>query len=668
MKRPYEYEVDVAIEEKERVLLKIELPEPGTQSKTQLNISGKGVFKIDNEGILDVGIGHELLGKKAIITANLSNFEYDLALFIYKLYVNDTILVDHRSDKSESKLPEVKIIIYFIPKTIDDTDIKIDKKVKKRRKPTGEGKQQPPPKIDQKGKVPPPPQTKKNKLSESVPVYTDNPELSDRLGRLPIAKSIVAVVNNIWDSQNQSKDHRQSFMIHVQGPWGSGKSTFLNLVEKELKKKDWIVVKYNAWQHQHMDNPWWSLLNCVYKDSIKQTSLLSRLPFIIKEKMRRFFSGKLLYNFLTIILFIVTIILAFVFIPKLISGDSAAQNNNVTPIAELIVLLGSALFTIISFVKSVSNSLLPGSSESANSFLKQGRDPLNRVKRHFNSLIHSAKKPIAIFIDDIDRCEPDLAVRLLEGIQTLFRDEKVLYIVAADRNWIAKCFEIHYEKFADTSVNQGSRLGYLFIQKAFQLSVRLPLLSQNKIKSYWNLLLENGLKPDDEFEKKAKELAIKYKDAETEEQVRNITNDLIANENIPESIAKSAAIDKLNEQEFLEATEHELSEYGEYLEPNPRAIKRLANFYNVFNRTLFLEDRHLDTSVKVRWLILSQRWPVLADILEKHPGIIEDGNKAEEMEVNNILLLPEVKKLISGTTKYKKLTEQDIKDCIGWED
>src|SRR3712207_7942290 len=40
------------------------------------------------------------------------------------------------------------------------------------------------------------------------------------------------------------------------------------------------------------------------------------------------------------------------------------------------------------------------------------------------------------FVDDLDRCQSSYVIRLLEGIQTLFSDPRVMYVISADRRWL----------------------------------------------------------------------------------------------------------------------------------------------------------------------------------------------------------------------------------------
>jgi hypothetical protein len=82
--------------------------------------------------------------------------------------------------------------------------------------------------------------------------------------------------------------------------------------------------------------------------------------------------------------------------------------------------------------------------------------------------------PLAVLIDDLDRCDKDYVVQLLEGIQTIFIRAPVTYVAAADRRWIEASFEERYEPFVQHLSEPARGLGYLFLEKAFQLSTTLP--------------------------------------------------------------------------------------------------------------------------------------------------------------------------------------------------
>ena len=111
-------------------------------------------------------------------------------------------------------------------------------------------------------------------------------------------------------------------------------------------------------------------------------------------------------------------------------------------------------------------------------------------------MIGQIGRPVAVFIDDLDRCDAKFVVELLQNIQTLFRSAPVLYVVAADRAWICTSYEQVYEDFTDNIGLPGKSMGHLFLEKVFQLSVEVPDLSDAIHNAHWEGLIRGADKAD----------------------------------------------------------------------------------------------------------------------------------------------------------------------------
>jgi len=161
---------------------------------------------------------------------------------------------------------------------------------------------------------------------DAAPLHVDSLEKEDRLGREAFARSLAARLRRIW--QDYSQEAESSFILHLHGPWGAGKTTLLRLLRKELApetdvvRKDkktalqellrkvlrretnvarpdesrWIVVEFNAWRHQWLDPPWWSLLNSVYLESLRslreEGGWLRACRHRLRESGRRLLAGR----------------------------------------------------------------------------------------------------------------------------------------------------------------------------------------------------------------------------------------------------------------------------------------------------------------------------------------------------------------------------------------
>src|SRR5207249_3054576 len=103
-----------------------------------------------------------------------------------------------------------------------------------------------------------------------------------------------------------------------------------------------------------------------------------------------------------------------------------------------------------------------GPAQPGKTFLETSRDPMRGLSDHFRVLAQLIGRPVAILIDDLDRCQGTYVVELLDGIQTLFRGAPVTYVVAADRRWLRTSYETAYQPYVATVQDLGQPLGYLF--------------------------------------------------------------------------------------------------------------------------------------------------------------------------------------------------------------
>jgi len=79
----------------------------------------------------------------------------------------------------------------------------------------------------------------KNQLLADPPITSKS---EDRLGRAPLAEKIATMINKF--------DGQDSFVIGIEGVWGSGKTSFIELVLESLgtqNKEKWKIVRFNPW-------------------------------------------------------------------------------------------------------------------------------------------------------------------------------------------------------------------------------------------------------------------------------------------------------------------------------------------------------------------------------------------------------------------------------------
>jgi hypothetical protein len=182
-----------------------------------------------------------------------------------------------------------------------------------------------------------------------------------------------------------------------------------------------------------------------------------------------------------------------------------------------------------------------------------------------------------VCVDDLDRCSADYVVKVLEGMQTMFAHPDVVWIVAADRRWVAEAFEWKYPT-SKSVAEPGNRLGYQFLEKAFQLTIALPEINDYEKGKFWRLVVgeSSADEAEDEELTGAEE---RLRQQNTESGKLDVLGQL------PPELAErlvGKVIGQMSSVEVDISVEHFLTRFSDVIKPNPRAMKRLVNSYTVY--------------------------------------------------------------------------------------
>jgi hypothetical protein len=495
---------------------------------------------------------------------------------------------------------------------------------------------------------------------EAVPIHPDAPAKVDELGRMGFAITLAKRIRRM-----RSEDKESSFILHIHGPWGSGKSSLLNFLGQQLKGEDsdpnagttkpWVVIEFNAWQYQRFGPPWWWLIKALFQQGFqqlwtiqwrksKERSFLGKMRALFREKRRVLLALRDWWRAIMLMLreylwrffetgwtlYLLALSLVFLVIWLISKGFSA--NEIATGIFDNVEKY-SAILTIITvgwgLVFGISRSLLPGSAEAARTFQETTRNPTQALTRHFNSLVKRLRYPVAIFIDDLDRCQNSYVIELLEGIQTMFREAPVAYVVAADDRWIRACYEQAYDTFASRVNEPGRSLGSLFLEKTFQLSLVVPHMLPEDQERYWDRLIETAQSRDDEpnkegeLEDELRKAQPEFRSLKSDTRITEKLGQLQDTDPITKQAHRIAAAIQLGTSEVEASTEHALRPFAPLLEPNPRSMKRLLNAFTIRRSIDVLTERSIDRDKLALCTILALRWPLFMEYLVEHPEMVE---------------------------------------------
>lgn len=509
-----------------------------------------------------------------------------------------------------------------------------------------------------------------------APVLTDKVELlddvpgatrgDDRLRRSPLAGALAVRLE-----RRHEEGRERSFLVHLDGAWGSGKTTVLNFVADALGP-DWTIVRYNAWRQSRIGPHWWTLLTALRDEILRRRSPLGRLALWTREmgqqRIRRA-SGLPA----TVLLLLVALAVYLRIRPD---GTTASE---VFTTAEGVGAVGVGLATLFAGAQLVARFFGWHSHRGAKAFQDLDTNPMDRVAEHFSWLVRQEERPIAYFVDDLDRCPAGDVVELLESIQTLVRDAgderggggrtSVLspcFVVAGDGAWIRNAFETHYAEFAGPIAEPGRPLGYLFLAKIFQLTLPVPRIAPVRQAAYFRELLGLDEAPDDPDDPAPSPEAVKA----AGERVAKAPHDAAQQEvlaALPLSVREAVApvaVQRQNEPAFAEATEHRLTGFAELLPDNPRAVKRFLNTFALTRSVRTIEGQAIPTGALALWTILQTRWPRLADALADHPEWVTPGSPGVPGDVRELLDADDVQAVLAFPDGGP-LTPELVRACRG---
>ncbi len=389
-------------------------------------------------------------------------------------------------------------------------------------------------------------------------MWADNETSEDLLGFKVHADLLVDVIND---------DNVLPVTIGVFGDWGSGKSSILKIVEKELTggKNDGLndgtlVLYFNGWVFEGYDDAKAALLESIIESFDKHKTIGNK----VKDK-----TAKLLKSVKWMRL------LGLSFKKVIVPGAAAFLTGGAS-------LLPFLMNEFSQLSKEDLAEKLKG--DDAEDFLKdiieKNEDKevtvVREFREDFNEMIEkSGIKKLVVIIDDLDRCTPDRLIENLEAIKLFLNVEKTAFVIGADPRIVRFAIEHRYktdniENSSDPD-SRNKRIVSDYLEKLIQIPYYLPKLTDNEVETYLTLLYSKKIMGNDFI----KVITAFSKNRETNRY------DVFGLGDIQE-FANSQQKQELTESISLIASLSPIITEG--LKGNPRQIKRFLNTFTLRNR------------------------------------------------------------------------------------
>jgi len=281
--------------------------------------------------------------------------------------------------------------------------------------------------------------------------------------------------------------------IGLFGDWGSGKSSILEVLKKDLEKeKKTACLFFNGWVFEGYDDAKAALLETILKAFEDEKKFGKGL----KDDINKLFKS---VNWMRVIGFG----LKHIALP----ATAAFMTGGISVIPQLVNGLKDAAQNPKDLVAKIQGK---GSEEFLKQFIKTADDPVHfdvvrKFRDDFEKLLEKSKiEKLVIIIDDLDRCLPDRIIDNLEAIKLFLNVKNTAFIIGADPRIVRHAIEHRYkEKIIDANAeNTNERLVNDYLEKLIQIPYTLPKLSDSEVETYITLLFcENDLEDPDDFKK-----------------------------------------------------------------------------------------------------------------------------------------------------------------------
>ena len=270
---------------------------------------------------------------------------------------------------------------------------------------------------------------------QPIEIDADNPFKNDALGR----ETNITVLTQFITS------FEQSIVLCIDGGWGQGKTTFIKMWQQYLKNQHIPTIYFNAWESDYTDDALIALIGeislAIDNLSGEAESKAKGLLSIIKDKIRYLIKDGSSKEWLTIVSAI---------------GSSISKGHiKADKIAEFATNLNAAL------AKDQIEKY-----EKSKQVLLEFKQALSRLAECYSS--NEEKKPLVIFIDELDRCRPDFAIEVLEKAKHLFNVDNIIFVLATDKTQLSHSIRAVYGQGLDVN-------GYL--RRFIDFDYLLPLSS-----------------------------------------------------------------------------------------------------------------------------------------------------------------------------------------------
>ncbi len=288
-------------------------------------------------------------------------------------------------------------------------------------------------------------------MNSSFSFPNDEPASVDLLDRSHYASAIADVVTTC----------QPPFSLAVFGTWGIGKTSLLNLVDAELaSNEDVYPVWFFPWKHQFDEHPIVGLLHAIARDvgldaDLEVQDWIAAVALAVSDRIP---SIGLLPK------------------PSDVVAHRRALESERFGRRSAQARLDGLLHALVVKALEKGTRRFEGHSVSFKDLSPRWQEGLKRTVPEKPSA-----RRLVVFVDDLDRCTPEVAIKVLEALKIYLNHSSCVFVLALDRG------PIEHAIASRASVLGGAGGDYL--DKMIQFEFHIPRLDAQQSEMYLRALL-----------------------------------------------------------------------------------------------------------------------------------------------------------------------------------
>ncbi len=234
-----------------------------------------------------------------------------------------------------------------------------------------------------------------------VSISTDDPAFhGDLFNRENLAKRLTDCIDRLPSGG----------VIAIDAPWGEGKSWFGQHWHNKLKADGYRTAFINAFERDYVEEPFVMLVS----------ELMDGLNISEKSKLKA--SG--------------------VAVAKALAP--LAAKSAINALAQLVTGTTNLSEKIDDQLEKAGHAIAAGAEKLLSKQIEdyeKSKVAVAGFRKTLGELAAAEDKPIVIFVDELDRCKPEFAVKLIERINHFFEMPKVVFVLLLNRDQLCKAIK-----------------------------------------------------------------------------------------------------------------------------------------------------------------------------------------------------------------------------------